>query len=144
MAEGLWKELAKGDWQAQSAGSSPAGFVHPLAIRVMSEIGIDIGSQRSKHVREVAGQEFDLVVTVCDNAKESCPVLPGAKKVVHRPFDDPASVRGSDDEKLGAFRRVRDEIAACIRDELNPRCRFEDDSSSGRIRTGPAERHAAP
>jgi arsenate reductase len=115
MAEGLWNKYGEGEWDAQSAGSSPAGYVHPLAIRVMAELGIDISRGRSKRVDEVSGQNFDLVVTVCDNAKESCPVLPGAKERVHWPFDDPAAAEGGDVEKLWAFRRSRDEIAAKVR-----------------------------
>ncbi len=85
----------------------------------MNEIGIDISSNRSKRIDEVSGQDFDLVVTVCDNARESCPVLSGVKQQVHWPFDDPAAVQGSEDEKMQAFRRVRDEIAATIRAYLS-------------------------
>jgi len=115
MAEGLWNKYGKGTWEAQSAGSSPAGYVHPMAIKTMAEIGIDIGGGRSKHVDDVSGQSFDLVVTVCDNVKEACPVLPGAKERLHWPFDDPAAAEGGGTEKLRAFRRVRDEIAAKVR-----------------------------
>jgi arsenate reductase (thioredoxin) len=121
MAEGLWNQYASGEWKAESAGSSPAGYVHPFAIQAMAEIGIDISRGRSKSVDEVVGQNVDLAVTVCDNAKKSCPVLPGAKERLHWPFDDPAAATGGDDQKLWAFRRVRDEIAARIRAYLTPR-----------------------
>jgi len=114
MAEGFWNKYGADTWEAQSAGSSPAGYVHLLAIKAMAEVGIDISGGHSKSIDEVFGQAFDLVVTVCDNAKESCPVLPGAKERLHWPFDDPAAAKGGDAEKLWAFRRVRDEIAAAI------------------------------
>jgi arsenate reductase (thioredoxin) len=119
MAEGLWNKYGGGAWEAQSAGSSPAGYVHPLAIRAMSEVGIDISRGRSKSINEVLGQDFDLVVTVCENAKESCPVLPGAKDRLHWSFDDPAAAKGDDAEKLRVFRRVRDEVAAAVRTHLS-------------------------
>ncbi|NOZ40698.1 MAG: arsenate reductase ArsC, partial [Planctomycetes bacterium] len=99
-----------GQWEAHSAGSKPSGYVHPLAVRVMGERGIDIDSSRSKSVDEFSGQEFAIVVTVCDNAKESCPVFPGATELLHWPFNDPADAVGTDDEKMEFFRRVRDEI----------------------------------
>ena len=110
MAEGLWQTLGKGQWQAFSAGSKPSGYVHPLAVRAMQERDIDITTNRSKSVDEFSGQEFDIVVTVCNNAKESCPVFPGAKKLLHWPFDDPADAVGSDEEQMKCFRRVREEI----------------------------------
>jgi arsenate reductase len=110
MAEGFWNDLGKGRWQAVSAGSNPAGYVHPLAIEVMKEAGIDLGDSRSKHLNEFGEDPFDLVITVCDSAKESCPVLPGAKKMQHWPFEDPAHATGTEDEKLAVFRKVRDQI----------------------------------
>jgi arsenate reductase len=110
MAEGLWQTLGKGQWQAFSTGSKPSGYVHSLAVRTMQERDIDITTNRSKSVDEFAGQEFDIVVTVCNNAKESCPVFPGAKELLHWPFDDPADAVGSDAEKMKLFRRVREEI----------------------------------
>ena len=115
MAEGLWNRYGGEDWEAQSAGSSPTGCLHPLAIQVMNEIGIDISSHRSKRVDEMSNRDFDLVVTVCDDARESCAVLPGVKRQLHWPFDDPAAATGNREERLHAFRRVRDEIAASIR-----------------------------
>ncbi len=118
MAEGLWNKYGQGAWQAQSAGSSPAGYVHPLAIKAMAEMGIDISQGRSKRVDEVSGESFDLVVTVCDQAREACPVLAGAKELLHWSFDDPAASKGGYDEELWAFRRVRDEIVTKVRDYL--------------------------
>ena len=111
MAEGLWRTLGKGNWESFSAGSKPTGYVHPIAIEVIQEIGVDLSENRSKHVEEFTGQSFDLVVTVCDSAKEACPVFPGAKKMLHWPFDDPAHATGSSNEVRGEFRRVRSEIA---------------------------------
>ncbi len=118
MAQWLWNSLANGRWQAESAGSRPAGYVHPLAIAVMQELGEDLSEAESKHVDRFAGQDIDLVVTVCDSAKESCPALPGAKQVLHWPFFDPAEAEGSEEEKLVVFRKVRDEIKAKIEDFL--------------------------
>jgi len=115
MAEELWNMLGRGEWEAHSAGSKPAGYVHPLAIRAMGELDADLSAHRSKSLDEFAGQPFDLVVTVCDNARESCPVFPGAAETLHWPFDDPADATGSDDEKMTTFRRVRDEIRDRIR-----------------------------
>ncbi len=120
MAEALWESLGNGDWATASAGSKPSGYVHPLAIRAMHELDIDISAYESKSLQQFRDQEFDLVVTVCDNAKESCPVFPGAKQTLHWPFDDPADATGAtDDEKLVVFRRVRDEIRDKIATYLN-------------------------
>jgi arsenate reductase (thioredoxin) len=110
MAEGLWNHLGRGQWSAVSAGSNPAGYVHPLAVKAMQELGIDISAGRSKHLQEFAQEPFDVVITVCGNAQESCPTFPGAKQMLHWPFDDPAHATGNDDEKMTEFRRVRDEI----------------------------------
>lgn len=118
MAEAIWQELGKGDWQASSAGSDPAGYVHPLAVRVLSEIGIDISTNVSKSVSQFEGEHFDLVVTVCDNAKSSCPVFPSATEVLHWPFEDPAHATGTDEKKLAVFRQVRDQIRQTIADYL--------------------------
>jgi arsenate reductase len=82
IAEGLWRALAGDRWEVASAGARPAGTVHPLAVEAMQEIGIDISSHRSKHVDEFAGQNFDLLVTVCDSARESCPTLPRVKRAL--------------------------------------------------------------
>jgi arsenate reductase (thioredoxin) len=84
--------------------------VRPEAITVMRELGIDISGHRSKHVDEFQGQSFDYVLTVCDNAKESCPVFPGQTKRIHKAFEDPAAFQGTEEEQLALFRRVRDEM----------------------------------
>ena len=118
MAEALWNNLGKGEWNSFSAGSKPSGYVHPLAIKAMEEIGTDISSYQSKSLEQYQGEDFDLVVTVCDNAKDSCPVFTGAKKTIHTPFDDPADAEGSEEEQMVLFRRVRDEIKQNIQDYL--------------------------
>ncbi len=109
MAEGLLRHDAGDRFEVESAGTKPSQ-VRPEAIAAMRELGIDISGQRSKSVDEFAGQQFDYVLTVCDNAKESCPIFPGKTVTIHRSFDDPAAVQGSDEERLAVFRRVRDEM----------------------------------
>ena len=109
MAEGLLRRLGGKGYEVFSAGTKPVG-VNPLAIEAMREKGIDISGQRSKSVAEFAGQEFATVITVCDNAAEECPVFPGAPRRVHWSLPDPAAVSGTQEEKLGAFRKVRDEL----------------------------------
>ena len=109
MAEGLLAHDAANRFEVESAGTKP-GRVRPEAIVVMKELGIDISGHRSKHVDEFQGQSFDYVLTVCDNAKESCPVFPGHSKRLHRAFDDPAAYEGTEEERLAVFRRVRNEI----------------------------------
>jgi len=118
MAEELWETLSEGEWQAESAGSKPSGYVHPLAIEAMRELDIDLSENTSKHLDQFTDQQFDLVVTVCDNAKESCPVFSGATQTLHWPFDDPADATGTDEEKMTTFRRVRDEIKTKIQSFL--------------------------
>jgi arsenate reductase len=98
--------------EAVSAGTRPS-FVHPRAIQVMAEAGVDLSSHSSKSVESLRGAAFDLVVTVCDSAREACPVFPGAKRTVHHAFEDPAHA-GAGDEALPVFRRVRDEIRAVL------------------------------
>lgn len=119
MAETLWETLGNGQWESESAGSKPSGYVHPLAIRAMQELDINISQNTSKSLEQFQDKSFDLVVTVCDNAKESCPVFPGAKETLHWPFDDPADATGTDDEKMVVFRRVRDEIKDTIQTYLS-------------------------
>ncbi len=109
MAEGLLSHGAADRFDVESAGTKP-GHVRPEAIAVMKELGIDISAHRSKHVDEFKGQAFDYVLTVCDNANESCPVFPGHVKRIHKAFEDPAALRGTEKERLAIFRRVRDEI----------------------------------
>lgn len=110
MAEVMWNELSKDQWHAESAGSNPAGYVHPLAIRTLKEKGYHHGELTSKSISDFEGQAFDLVVTVCDNAKDSCPTFAGAKTVLHWPFEDPADAEGDEEEKFKVFRSVADMI----------------------------------
>ena len=109
MAEGLLRHMAGERFEVASAGTRP-GCVRPEGITVMKELGIDISGHRSKHVDEFEGQPFDYVLTVCDNARESCPVFFGQAKRLHRDFEDPAALQGTEEERLTLFRRVRDEI----------------------------------
>ena len=117
MAEGLWRRYGAGEWVVFSAGVSPVG-VNPLAVAAMHEIGFDITEHASKSLEQFRLHEFDLVVTVCGKADRYCPDFPGATEKEHWPFDDPAAAGGSDEERMGAFRRVRDEIAARIKEYL--------------------------
>jgi arsenate reductase len=114
MAEGWFHHYAGDRVEAFSAGTKPAGL-NPRAVAVMRESGIDISGQRSKHVDEMAKEDFLFVITVCDNARETCPVFPGALYQLHWSFDDPAGATGSEEEKRAVFRRVRDEIAEQVR-----------------------------
>ena len=109
MAEGLLRHLAGDRFEVYSAGTE-ATFVRPQAIKVMSEIGVDISGQESKTLEEYLGQPFDYVITVCDAANEACPVFPEAKRRLHWSFEDPAVAVGSEEERLGVFRSVRDDI----------------------------------
>ena len=114
MAEGLLRHEAGDRFAVESAGTKPT-FVRPEAVAVMKEAGIDISGHRSKHVDEFAGLDFDYVVTVCDKAQESCPVFFGSAARLHRSFSDPAAAEGSEQERLAAFRKVRDELRAFLR-----------------------------
>jgi arsenate reductase len=109
MAEGFLRHLASEVFDARSAGINPKGL-NPDAVSVMREVGIDISGQRSKHAEEFFKEHFPYVITVCDNAKESCPVFPGAVKYLHWSLEDPAAAQGTQDERLKVFRRVRDKI----------------------------------
>jgi arsenate reductase len=109
MAEGLLRHDAGDRFEVESAGTKP-GIVRSEAIAVMGELGIDISGHRSKHVDEFAGQDFDFVITVCDNARETCPLFFGKAAKLHHDFEDPAAVSGSEEERLAAFRRVRDQL----------------------------------
>jgi arsenate reductase len=109
MAEGLLRHDAGERFEVESAGTS-ATFVRPEAVAVMRELGIDISGHRSKNVDEFAGQSFDYLITVCDNARETCPVFFGGAKKLHRDFADPAALIGPDEERIALFRRVRDEL----------------------------------
>lgn len=114
MAEGILRNIAGDRFEVESAGTI-ASFVRPLAIAAMAEIGIDISGHRSKSLDEFRDTPFDHVITVCDNANETCPIFPGAAKRIHWSFDDPAEAVGSDEQQLAMFRRVRDEIADKLR-----------------------------
>ena len=110
LAEGVLRAAAGDVLDVASAGSKPTGGVHPLAIRVMQEIGIDISAHTSKHMNEFLDRKVETVITVCGNADQACPIFPGQVNRHHWPFDDPAHATGTDEEKLTVFRRVRDEI----------------------------------
>ena len=110
LAEGILRAAAGDLLKVESAGSKPAGYVHPLAIQVMSEIGIDISQHRSKHLNDFLNQKIETVITVCGNADQVCPMFPGQVNRHHWGFDDPAHAEGTEAEKLVVFRRVRDEI----------------------------------
>jgi arsenate reductase len=115
MAEGLLRHHSGNAFDVFSAGTKPSGL-RPEAVAVMKEIGIDISGGRSKSVDEFKDQPFDYVITVCDNAAEACPVFPGATRRLHWPFEDPAAVEGSQEQREAAFRKVRDQIRVRIRE----------------------------
>lgn len=109
MAEGLLRHDGGPDYEVFSAGTYPTS-VRPEATQVMREVGIDISGHRSKSVDEFAGQHFDCVITVCDNARESCPVFPATTRRIHWSLEDPAAVQGSEEQRLAEFRRIRDQL----------------------------------
>ena len=110
LAEGLLRAVAGDLFEVHSAGSKPAGYVHPLAIRAMREIGIDISAHRSKSMKEFMATPIETVITVCGVADQACPIFPGQVNRHHWPFDDPAHATGTEEEQLAVFRRVRNEI----------------------------------
>lgn len=110
LAEGILRAAVGEDVRVASAGSQPAGYVHPLGIKAMQEIGIDISGHHSKHLGEFLNQPVETVITVCGNADQVCPTFPGQVNRHHWGFDDPAHATGSEEEQLTIFRRVRDEI----------------------------------
>jgi arsenate reductase len=110
MAEGILRAAAGDILEVHSAGSKPAGYVHPQAIAALAEIGIDIAGHTSKHMNDFLDRDIETVVTVCGNADQACPVFPGQVNRHHWPFDDPAHATGTEEEIAGEFRRVRDEI----------------------------------
>ena len=118
MAEGFVNTFFSDNFEAYSAGTEVA-FVRPYAVKVMQEIDVDISKHRSKHLREFYGKDFDLVVTVCDNAKKICPVFPGAKRMIHQSFEDPSSANGTEEEMLEVYRKVRDQIKNWLVENLN-------------------------
>ena len=113
MAEGLLRHLSEGRVEVASAGTEARG-VHPLAVRVMAEIGIDLRDQASKTLDRFVGERWDDVITVCDSANESCPIFPGARRRLHWSFDDSSAATGTEEQRLRVFRRVREEIRARI------------------------------
>lgn len=110
LAEGILRASAGELIDVQSAGSKPAGYVHPKAVQVMQEIGIDISGHRSRHLDEFLSQKIETVITVCGNADQACPMFPGQMNRYHWGFEDPAHATGTENEQLAVFRRVRDEI----------------------------------
>ncbi len=114
MAEGWARALKADSIEAWSAGTDP-GEVNPLAIKVMKEAGVDISDQKSKHVESLMDIPFDVVITLCGDARDTCPIFPGDAKVVHHGFDDPARAEGSEEDVLAFFRRVRDEIREFVK-----------------------------
>jgi arsenate reductase len=110
IAEGLVNHFLGDRWEALSAGTHPTGYVHPLAVQAMAELGIDISGQRSKSVEEFRGQPFDVVITLCDSAAQECPVWLGPGRAVHMGFPDPARADGVMADRIDAFRQVRDAI----------------------------------
>jgi arsenate reductase len=121
MAEGIVNHFHADRFRAFSAGSHPRG-VNPLAVRVMAEIGIDISNHRSKNLGEFAGQRFDCVVTLCDQARAACPIVPGGPAPIHAGFEDPSRFTGTEEELLAGFRRVRDAVRSWVETELPARC----------------------
>ena len=110
LAEGILRAAAGDMLEVRSAGSKPAGFVHPKAIEVMREIGVDISAHVSKHMNDFLTQRVTTVITVCGNADQACPIFPGQVNRYHWGFEDPAHAEGSDEAVLGVFRKVRDQI----------------------------------
>ena len=117
MAEGLLKVLGSGRWVVQSGGIF-SSYVHPLAIRVMEEIGVDISKQTSKSIDRFVKKKFDYLITLCDDAAKSCPHFPGAGKRYHWPFEDPAAAIGTVEERLAVFRKIRDKLKIKIEEFL--------------------------
>jgi arsenate reductase (thioredoxin) len=110
LAEGILRAALGELVNVESAGSNPAGYVHPMAVKVMAEIGLDISKHRSKHLNEFLNRPIETVITVCGKADQACPTFPGQVSRYHWGFDDPAHAEGTEEEKLQVFRRVRDEI----------------------------------
>jgi arsenate reductase len=110
MAEGFVNHLLGSRWEARSAGTAPVARVHPLAVRAMAEVGVDISGGTPEHLDAYLDQPWDLVVTVCDSANEACPTFPRPVKRMHVSFSDPATAEGTEEEKMAVFRRVRDQI----------------------------------
>ena len=116
IAEGILQEVAGDVLNVQSAGSDPAGFVHPLAVTVLADIGIDISGNSSKHMNEFLSSEVETVITVCDNADQGCPSFPGQANRHHWPFPDPSKAEGTKEEIRKIFEKVRDDIRRVFTD----------------------------
>ena len=112
MAEGFLRTASQGRFRVASAGSKPAGYVHPLAIKAMAEVGIDISAHSSKHLSDFLNQPVETVITVCGNADQACPIFPGQVNRHHWPFDDPAHATGTEADQMSVFRHVRDQMRA--------------------------------
>lgn len=121
MAEGWVRHLLGDRAEVASAGTHPAGYVHPLAVEAMAEVGVDISSHTSKHLEVFVDQPWDLVITVCDSAREECPYVPDAKEQLHIPFPDPVLVGGSYEQRLAAYREVRDALRQRLIPEVERR-----------------------
>lgn len=120
MAEGLFRHEGRGAYEVESAGVKPT-HVRPEAVAAMKEIGIDISGHRSKAVDHFIGRQFDYVVTVCDNARDNCPLFPAGGERIHWSFEDPAAAQGNDEERLAVFRRIRDEIHQKVKEFVRDR-----------------------
>lgn len=121
MAEGFLREFGSDRYESLSAGAKPSGYVHPLSVKAMDEVDIDISAQTSKSIDDFLppkGTPPDLIISVCDSAAENCPVFPGATEHKHWPFEDPADATGSEEEIYAEFARIRDEIRTAIQDGL--------------------------
>ncbi|MCL4114566.1 UNVERIFIED_CONTAM: hypothetical protein GTU68_061269 [Idotea baltica] len=121
MAEGFLRELAGDRFESLSAGAKPSGYVHPMAVTAMNDVGIDISAQVSKSINDFLppnGTPPDLIISVCSAAEKECPIFPGAMERLHWPFFDPADATGTDEEKMAVFVRVRDEIRTRLETEL--------------------------
>lgn len=112
IAEGFLRAASGGVFEVASAGSKPAGYVHPLSIKAMAEVGIDLSRHTSKHMNEFLNRPVETVITVCGNADQACPVFPGQLNRYHWPFVDPAHAPGNEEEQMKVFREVRDQIRA--------------------------------
>ena len=113
------RQIGKGRVEVYSAGSNPKGGVHPMAVQVMKQMGIDLTQHTSNHIDEYIGQDFDCVLTVCDSAKEACPTFPGAARVLHHSFEDPDHPNDSSEEPIAVFRRVRSQIGDWVQGFLD-------------------------
>ena len=136
MAEGLVNALLSSTWEAFSAGTQPTGYVHPLAVQALAELDIDIAGQTSKHVDVYRNGDFDIIITVCDDAAKNCPVWLGKGQRLHVGFPDPAAATGTPEERLEVFRRVRDGIRERIfpvLENFSPEGNAEEGSHSWRL-----------